>query len=190
EGLANLQKLHAEGKVEQALTLGLGMLRSQPELKKDLPFVLCLVKILFETEAPSSQIKGLLAEAMLQSPNHIEINDYLEIIEAKRGLTKQKNDQGEQMLRAILRRSPNNVHAHFTLGTHLFWIDDEPHLAIPHLESCVRLHPNFLRAWGCLGALYRTLGNSQLAKMAFEKCAALETNPKMKEFFLVESKAA
>jgi hypothetical protein len=54
----------------------------------------------------------------------------------------------------------------------------------------VRLHPNFLRAWGCLGAIYKKLGNAQLAQMAFQKCAAIETNQNMKNFFLNQAKAA
>lgn len=82
------------------------------------------------------------------------------------------------------------IQAHFILGTRLFWVDGESVMAIPHLETCVRLHPSFLRAWGCLGAIYKKLGNTQLAKMAFEKCAGIETNSTMKEYFLDQAKAS
>jgi cytochrome c-type biogenesis protein CcmH/NrfG len=56
-------------------------------------------------------------------------------------------------------------------------------LAIPYLESCVRLAPQLLRAWGCLGAIYRELGNKTLAVRAFQKCVELEREGKMKAFF-------
>jgi cytochrome c-type biogenesis protein CcmH/NrfG len=116
--------------------------------------------------------------------------DYLEILEAKNCLKKGINDAGEVMLKNVLRRSPKNVHAHFLLGTHLFWVDSESPMAIPHLETCVRLQPYFLRAWGCLGAIYKKMGNAQLAQMAFNKCASIETNPSMREFFIMQAKAS
>lgn len=189
-GTNNLLKLYNEGKIERALALGTTMLKSKPDLKSDIQFVITFVKVLIETEAPSSQIRGLLAEASLVAPDNKDLIDYMEIIEAKNGLKKGLNDSGEIILRNVLRRSPNNIHAHFLLGTHLFWVDSQSPMAIPHLETCVRLHPNFLRAWGCLGALYKKMGNAQLAKMAFEKCATIETNPSMKEYFIVQAKAS
>lgn len=83
-----------------------------------------------------------------------------------------------------------NVHAHFFLGAHRFWVLQDINRAIPHLEICVRLHPNFLRGWGCLGAIYKQLGNTQLARRAFEKCAQLENNSRVKDFFIQQMKAA
>lgn len=181
---------YKEGKLEQALSLGTEMIKIKPELKDDLFFVFTLVKVLIESEAPSSQIRSLLVQAHLSAPENTEFIDYLEIVEARNVLKKGFNDSGEIMLRNLLRRSPNNVHAHFILGAHLFWMDNQPTLAITHLETCVRLHPNFLRAWGCLGAIYKKIGNEQLAQNAFQKCLNIETNEKMKEFFQKQTKAA
>jgi len=132
----------------------------------------------------------VLAEAHLAAPENTELTDYLEIVEAKNNLKKGLNDTGEMMLKNLLRRSPNNLHAHFILGTHLFWADNESTMVIPHLETCVRLHPNFLRAWGCLGAIYKKMGNGQLAQMAFQKYVTIETNQGMKEFFEKQAKAS
>jgi predicted Zn-dependent protease len=183
-------KLYTDGNLERALNLGNEMLKSKPELKADALFVMTFVKVLIESEAPTSTIRSILAEAHLLSPANLEISEYLEVIEAKGLLKKGLNNAGELMLRNILRRSPQNVHAHFFLGANLFWGDNEPTMAIPHLETCVRLCPNFLRAWGCLAALYKKMGNSQLAQKAFQKCASIETNPNMKEFFESQGKAA
>jgi predicted Zn-dependent protease len=183
-------KLYNEGKLERALSLGNEMYKSKPDLKSDLVFVITFSKILIESEAPSSQIKSLLAEAHLHTPQNTDISDYLEIVEARNCLKKGINDTGEMMLKNLLRRSPNNVHAHFILGTHLFWTDNESTMAIPHLETCVRLHTHFLRAWGCLGAIYKKMGNTQLAQMAFQKCATIETNQNMKDFFLSQTKTS
>ncbi|MSP19165.1 MAG: hypothetical protein EXR74_06295 [Bdellovibrionales bacterium] len=131
-----------------------------------------------------------MAEAHLATPENVDVIDYMEIVEARNNLKKGLNDIGEIALKNLLRRSPKNIHAHFILGTHLFWKDSESTMAIPHLETCVRLHPNFLRAWGCLGAIYKKMGNAQLAQMAFQKCAAIETNQSMKEFFEKQAKAS
>ncbi len=179
--------LYNEGKLEFALSMGIKLIKTKPELQKDLSFVLCFGKVLFEIEAPSSKIRSFLATALIEHPNNPEILDYLEIIEAKGMLKKGINDAGEIMLKNLIRRSPKNVHAYFTLGTHLFWTDREPTLSLPYLEACVRLQPNFLRAWGCLAAIYKNMQNPQLAKTAFERCAQLETNGNMKEFFLEQA---
>lgn len=185
-----LSRLYQEGNLVGALNLATGMLKAKPELSQDLSFALCYAKILIEAEGPSSRIRSVLGEAHISAPQNPEILDYLEIIEAKNLFKKGANDPGESALRKLLRRSPTNVHAHFLLGTHLFWVENDLTGAIPHLETCVRLHSNFLRAWGCLGAIYKKLGNAQLAQTAFRKCASLETNPAMREFFLKESSAA
>jgi len=188
--LAAFNKLYQEGRLDRALALGNDLFKSKPALKENIPFVLSLVKVLLESEGPSTRINGMLAEAYMQYPENAEITEYMEIMDAKNSLKKGVEDVGEQMLKAVLRRSPNNFHAHFILGTHMFWQKKEVASAIPHLESCVRLHPNFLRAWACLGAIYKQMGNAPLAQRAFAKCAQLETHAEMKQFFTKQSKAA
>jgi tetratricopeptide (TPR) repeat protein len=183
-------EIYESGRLDLALAFAKKMFMSDPESKKDASFILLYVKILLETEGPTSLIKGLLAEAHLFNPKEKNIIDYIELVEAKDSLKKGLNDAGEIQLKNLLRRSPSNVHAHFILGTHLFWMDEQMEMAIPHLETCVRLAPKFLRAWGCLGAIYKKLGNSQLSCRAFQKCIELEPNSNMKEFFQKEIKAA
>jgi len=184
-----LMKYYTEGRLERALSLGSELKKAKPELLNDLGFVLTLVKLMIESEAPSSRIKSLLAQAHLSAPQNTDVLDYLDIVEAKNCLKRGVGDSGEVLLRSVLRRSPNNAHAHFILGSHLFWIEADSISAISHLEACVRLHPVFLRAWGCLGAIYKKMGHTQLAQMAFQRCAAIETNPGMKEFFQQQAKA-
>ena len=182
-------KIYESGRLDLALDLAKKMYMSDPESKNDPGFVLIYVKILLDSEGPTSLIQGLLAEAHLLDPKRKDIMDYIELVEAKRYLKKGLNDTGETQLRNLLRRSPDNVQAHFILGTHLFWMDEQIQMAIPHLETCLRLSPNFLRAWGCLGAIYKKMGNSQLSIRAFQKCIELEPNERMKEYFEKEVKA-
>lgn len=181
-------KLYQDGKLEQALSLGDEMYRAQPDLKKDLMFVMTFAKTLIESEAPSSKTRSLLAAAHLENPENKDVLDYIELIEAK-NILKKGEDSGETMLRNLIRRSPQNIHAQFILGAHLFWVEENALMAIPHLETSVRLHPNFLRAWGCLAVAYRKIGNTQLAQSAFRKCAEIETDQRMKDFFEAQSKA-
>jgi tetratricopeptide (TPR) repeat protein len=179
----SIQQLYQKGRLSLALSLAKKMYSDNLESKKDVGFLLLYAKILLETEGPTSLIKGTLSEAHLTDPSNKDILEYLDLIEAKGYLKKGINDNGEAQLTNILRRSPNNIHAHFLLGTHLFWIEDQSQMAIPHLEACVRLSPNFLRAWGCLGAIYKKMGNPQLAQRAFQKCAELESDTNMIEYF-------
>lgn len=183
----SISQLYEKGRLDIALNLAKKMYNSDPESKKDVSFLLLYSKILIDTEGPTSLIKGILSEAYLIDPKSKEVLDYIDITEAQGYLKRGLNDTGEVLLKNLIRRSPNNLHAHFLLGAHLFWSDEQSQLAIPHLETCVRLAPNFLRAWGCLGAIYKKMGNPQLSKRAFLKCVELETENKMKEFFLQQA---
>jgi tetratricopeptide (TPR) repeat protein len=186
---SSIKQLYENGRIELALGLAKKMYSSGNDSKKDVGFLLLYAKILLDTEGPSSLIKGLLAEAYLNDPNNRDVLDYIDLTEAKGNLKKGLNGSGEVQLRNLIRRSPNNIHAYFLLGSHLYWIEDQPQMAIPFLETCVRLSPNFLRAWGCLGAIYQKLGNPQLSMRAFQKCADLEVDPKMKEYFSQQAKS-
>jgi Tfp pilus assembly protein PilF len=114
--------------------------------------------------------------------------DYLELIEAKTTLTHAPGSDGENRLKALLRRSPQNVHALFLLGSHLFWTQGEQIQSMKLLEKAVQIRPKFLRAWGCLGSIYKKIGNLPLASRAFNTCLSLETDPEMKKFFKDQAK--
>ena len=183
-------QLYEKGKLGLALVLAKKLYTEDPKSKKDVSFLILYAKILIDAEGPSSLINGVLSDAHFIDPTNADVLDYLELMEVRNYLKKGPNDIGEVQLKNLIRRSPKNVHAHFLLGTHLFWTDEMPQEAIPHLEICVRLSPNFLRAWGCLGAIYKKLDNPQLAMRAFQKCAELETEIRMKDYFLEQAKAA
>ncbi|WP_413287926.1 tetratricopeptide repeat protein [Bdellovibrio sp. HCB337] len=185
---SSIIKTYESGRLDQALSLAKKLYTNDEDSKKDADFLLLYAKILLDTEGPTSLIKGLLTEAHLLAPTHRDVLDYIELIEGKSHLKQGLNDSGEVLLKNLIRRSPQNIHAHFLLGTHLFWSEGQSQMAVPHLETCVRLSPNFLRAWGCLGVIYKKLGNAQLANRAFQKCADLELNSDMKTFFLQQIK--
>lgn len=178
----SISRIYASGRLDLALELARKFYQTD-EAKKDFSFLLLYAKILIDIEGPTSHIKSTLMEAYLLAPDNQEALDYIELIEAKINLKKGLNDHGEIQIKNLIRRSPKNVHAHFIIGTHLFWTDEQPEMAIPYLENCDRLSPNFLRAWGCLGAIYQKLGNPQLAARAFQRCVELEPNVKMREYF-------
>jgi predicted Zn-dependent protease len=181
--LNDLKRLYREGALARALALGATLESSKPKLLENVSFLVLFAKILLESEGPTTKIKGLLGKAYALKSEDSEVTDYLEITEAKSMLVRDKDDAGEQRLKDLLRRSPDNVHALFFLGAHLFWMCDDSGTAIRLLERCVSRHPGFLRAWGCLGAIYEKLGNAPLSAKAFQRCVALESEPGMKAFF-------
>ncbi len=172
-----------EGRVEQALVLGKELEKAKPALRKNASFALLMAQILLEAEAPSSQIRALLVEAMMEDEGNTTLLDFLDIVQAKGLLGHEARDAGEMLLGTVIRRSPENAHAHFLLGAHLFWIEKQPGKALKHLEEAVKLRPAFLRAQACLGALYQTLKNPALAAKCFRKCKELERSSGMKKYF-------
>lgn len=185
-GQDSLLEMYNNGKLDISLNLASKIFQENPKARKDLSFLLLYVKILLESEGPNSLINSLLTEGLLADPKNQELLDYFEIMQARQNLKKGLNDPGEIMLKNLLRRSPDNVHAHFLLGTHLFWADNSPTTATYYLERCVKFAPNFLRAWGCLALVYKAIGNLQLSQSALRKCIELESNPNMKHFFKTE----
>jgi tetratricopeptide (TPR) repeat protein len=176
-----VEKSYQAGKITEALSFAT-LAAGEGSLLKNVGFLVLYSKILLEAEGPISQIKGLLGKAHLLEPSNAEVNDYLDIAEAK-------SNYNEALLRAIVRRSPTNIHALFLLGSHLFWVDHENLQSAKLLEKSVQIRPNFLRGLGCLGAIYQKLGNHVLAARTFQKCATLETDPSMKSFFLEQAKS-
>ena len=181
--LKAVRKAFQEGRTDQALVLAKELEKAKPALRKDASFALLMAQILIEAEAPSSQVRALLMEAILEGGEKPELQDYLDIVQAKGLLGHEAKDAGEVLLGAVLRRSPHNVHAHFLLGSHLFWVEKQPGKALKHLEEAVKSRPVFLRAVACLGALYQTLKNPALAAKCFRKCKELEGSPAMKKYF-------
>ena len=181
--IKHISENYRKGRLDTALALCKAALAKKPKLAEKVSFALLYTKIMLEVEAPSSRIRTLLMEAQMANPDNQQLQDYMEIINAKGNLSREKDDLGEQTLRSLLLRDPKNVHALFLLGTHMFWVENEPMRAVSRLERCVQNHPGFLRAWACLGTIYKKLGRETLANRAFRKCVQLEKNPQMRSFF-------
>lgn len=178
-----IAEAYGQGRGALSLALAKKYYLENPKAKQDINFLILYVKLLIESEGPSVLISGLLEESFLLDQQNQEVLDYLDLIDAKLALRKGSNDEGEVKLKHLIRRSPHNVHANFILGSHLYWVDKEAALAVGYLETCVKLSPNFLRAWGCLSAIYQELGDLHLALNALHHCVGLETEKTMKEFF-------
>lgn len=181
--VAGLRKLYAEGKTLAALSVLNHLYRDIPEAEKDPNVLLLHAKILFETEGAVGEIKRLVAKAFVLSPTNPEILDYKALTEAKEKLDLGLKQHGEDAIRALLGRRPNNAHALLLIGTHLFWNRTQLDEAIRYLERSVQQRPVLLRGWSCLGAAYATAGKRAQAERAFRKCLDLETHPKMIEYF-------
>lgn len=187
-GHNELTEAYQKGNMELALCIAKKLHTENKKATKDVSFLLLYAKILLETEGPSSQINALLTEALLLEPENNEVRDYMDIIQAKGSFKKGVNDAGENALKLVLKRSPENVHALFLLGSHLYWVESAAPAAAHYLERCVKVAPNFLRAWGCLSAVYKGMNNIQLSQRSLQKCIEIETNPSMKEYFFTELK--
>jgi tetratricopeptide (TPR) repeat protein len=187
--VTSIRRLYSDGRIDKALVLATVLEREKPKILENVGFLLLYAKILLETEGTTSKIRNLLTKAFLLDSENQEASEYLEIIEAKTQLKKGRNDIGELALKNIIRRSPKNEHALFLLGAHLFWTEGLTSEPIKLLERCLAVRPNFLRAWACLGTIYKQIGHSSLAIRAFRRCSALETNQRMKSYFkeMIES---
>ena len=183
---SNLAQLYQDGQIEKALFYVQEVLRSREKFEEDPAMLLLCSKILIESEGPTGRTRALLGTALMNDPKNREINDYLDITEARIALSAQNCQEGIEILEKVLQQSPENPHALFTLGAHYFWHDQNCYSALPYLEKCLRVRPQFLRAWACMATIAKQLGNPQLASSALQKCIALENNASMKNFFRKE----
>lgn len=182
--ITNIKKAFSAGNLEQALSLAKALETQKPELLKNAEFVLLYTQILIEVDGPSSKTKSLLNQALIDNPLDPRLSEYLEIVEAEANLSHDKDDAGEVALANIIRRSPENVHALFLLGSHLFWIEKDYQRALRYLEQCVRLRPAFIKAKACLASVYKELGRNDLAVKLFMECAASTNDSYLKNFFM------
>jgi hypothetical protein len=186
-GFAAIRKAFEDGALDQALALTRSAATTLPELVKNRDFAILSVRILIETEATTAQIRSVLTPLLLQNPDDAEADAYLKIVDARSNFTSNggpsPSDESERTLRTVIAKYPDLDLAHFILGAHLFWTRHETVESARHLETAVKLRPNFLRAWGCLGAIYRAIGNGPLATKAFTNCLRLEHEPSMRKYF-------
>lgn len=187
--VARIKKCFDDGHIEQALSLAADIEAQKPDLLKDKEFVLLYARILFEAEGPSTKIKSLLNHALFEHPSDPLLLEYLEVAEAESNLSRERNDAGETALINIVRRSPHNYCALFLLGRHLFWVERDAERALIYLEQCVRIRPNFLRAAGCLVAVYKALNMNDSAAGFCADRASKTADPKKKQLFAELAKA-
>jgi len=181
--ISKIRSLFDEGDVDQALVLAQTLETQKPDAAKNAGFALLYAQILIEVDAPSSKIRSILNRAIVENPSDARLAEYLEIVEADSNLSHEKDDAGEVALANVIRRSPDNAHALFLLGSHLVWVENETRRSLAYLERCVRLRPNFLRAKACLAALYKQSGLDGQAERLLRECAAKTSDPGTKKFF-------
>ena len=181
--ISKIRSLFNEGDVDQALVLAQTLETQKPDAAKNAGFALLYVQILIEVDAPSSKVRSVLNRAIVENPSDARLVEYLEIVEADSNLSHEKDDAGEVALANVIRRSPDNAHALFLLGSHLFWVEHDTQRSLSSLQRCVQLRPNFLRAKACLGALYKTLNLDHHAERLLNECAAKTSDQGMKGFF-------
>ncbi len=181
--IGSIKKSFNDGQLERALSLAKILETQNPDSLKSREFVLLYTQILLEAEGPSTKIKSLLNQALIENPSDPQLLEYLEVAEAESNLSREKDDVGEISLSNIIRRSPENVHALFLFGSHLFWVEKDAQRALRYLEQCVRLRPNFFRAKACLAAVYKALKMDDLAVRFCNECASKASDPEMKKFF-------
>ena len=181
--IAMIQSTFDEGHLPDALNLVTAYERENPKALEDLPTVILYLRILLESEGPLSKINSLISSALLKFPTDPTLHDFLDISRAKTFLNSHALDNALKTLETLAQRSPENYLMLFTTGAALQWEKKDSANAAKYLEKCVTLRPQFLRAWACLGAVYKTLGNQTLSTRAFQKCLTLETDPQMRNCF-------
>lgn len=181
--LRRLKTLFSEGKMEEAALIAREALKSKEELSENVEILSICTQILFEVEAPSSQLKGVLAKASLIAPEHKGIQELMKLVQAKSAISYGNPEEGKKMLESILKSNPGNPHALFLLATYVNSKENDPVLAVVYLERALKSRPNFLRAWACLASISARMDKTHMAETALLKAISLETNKNMKDFF-------
>lgn len=173
-----------KGELPRSLNFLETLAKEKPEESKQADYIILYLRILIEMDGPQSKMRTLLANGLVNHPENKMLLEIQEIFDAREKLKKGPNDAGELALRDLLLRSPDNYLALFTLASHMFWSDGDTKNTPVLLERCVRIRPVFVRAWGCLGAIYKTVGKVEQSRYAFQMCIKLENSEKMKKFYL------
>ncbi|MFM8269855.1 MAG: tetratricopeptide repeat protein [Pseudomonadota bacterium] len=181
--LKSLKTLFSEGRMEEASLLAREALKSKEDISENVEVLSVCSQILFEVEAPSSQIKSILAKASLIDPDHKGIQELMNLVHAKSAISNGNPEEGKKMLESVLKSNPANPHALFHLASYVNSKENNPVLAAVYLEKALKARPNFLRAWACLASVSARMDKTHMAERALLKAISLEKNQNMKDFF-------
>ena len=181
--IADIKKFLNDGQLEQALLLAKALETKNPDSLKNKEFAVLYAQILLEANGPSTQIKSLLNQSLIDNSSDPQLLEYLEVAEAESNLSREKYDAGEIALVNIIRRSPENADALYLLGRHLFWKKKDAQRALSYLEQCVKIRPNLFRAKACLATVYKALRMDDLVVTFCNECASKTSDQEMKSFF-------
>jgi thioredoxin-like negative regulator of GroEL len=180
--LSNLAKLYEQGKIEEALPQ-IHLLKQQEDMQSDATFLMLAGKISLEAESPTSQICTFFTQASMQDgPHQAEAKLYNEMMTARKLFKEGLNDPGEKWFNAQLALHPNNPHLYFLLGAHTFWVDQETRSSAANLERCVQIRPALARAWGCLFAIYKKLGDKSNMQRCIQHYSEISQDERTLEF--------
>ena len=164
--LSSMRDAFQQGRLQEALAQGSAM-KNLPKYSDDGEFLVLWGKVLFESEGPGGTVASIFAKAAAAGGDHAdEAQLYFLISAANSELRRGLNDPGENKLQTLLQSHPQNPHILFTLGTHLFWVDQSSDQAMRYLELCVQARPAMPRAWGCLFAIHKSRGD----KVNMKRC--------------------
>ncbi len=178
-----------EGKLQDALSFLRALEKSSPDALDDPGICELYARAMIEAEAPTSQIRAAIQRAIIKNPDASPTLRLLDLIASAKSKLQKGSYDGEAELREVLKASPDEDLALFLLGAHRFWVEGDIRESVLLLERCLKKRGTFLRAWACLGSIYKKIGNKPLAARAFQQCLRFEDSADMKRFFEQEIRA-
>jgi tetratricopeptide (TPR) repeat protein len=128
----------------------------------------------FRFKDAAEAFEKVVAEGPDWLPGHINRGIALLNQGGSEGAESEATRQARAIFEDVLRRDPNNPHAHYCLGIILTY-QNQLSEALPHFEAVTKVDPDDGHAWFRLGDAYRSLSKDAEAKASFRK--AVERDP-------------
>ena len=97
--ISRIKSNYKDGKIDEVLFACKELYRNKDKIKENNNFLLIYLKALIESDGPSTVIRSLISQILMNDPENIEVMDYLDILDARDELSEEKNDTGEQKLK-------------------------------------------------------------------------------------------
>ena len=159
------------------------IIREGHSLADNSSIYLLRAQISYEQAENKGEVMAWVQQAKLCKNLSPNIISWDELILGQTTLSEGDYVRGQMILEELLEHETVGYLAKFELAHHLFWKNLDAERAMQLLCEITEEHPEFIKAWSCLGFIYNKFGMKAKAQEAFGNCIELDSNPERLKFY-------
>jgi tetratricopeptide (TPR) repeat protein len=184
ESLLNqLRALMGQGHLDSCRDLIQMILREGHCLADSSEIYLLRAEVAMLQSDPNGEVLAWVQQAKMCKKLSTDVIIWDELAHAQSMISEGDYLNGQLILEKLMESERIGHLAQFELAYHLFWKNLDAERALQLLEDVTQSHPEFVKAWSCLGFVFNRFGLKTQAQQAFAHCIELDSNPERIKFY-------